>query len=78
MKTEAGDVLGAHEYELDEYGDQSVYSSIQLYNDDAVNPCMESSYRFIRHVMQEVKAMHADINPLRTYHFGGDEVASGE
>ena len=78
MKREAGDLQGAHEYELDEEGDPSLYWSVQLYNDDAVNPCMESSYRFIHHVMKEVKKMHEGVNPLRTYHFGGDEVAKGE
>ena len=78
MKTEYGDLQGAHEYELDEMGDPSLYWSVQLYDDDAINPCLESSYRFIRHVMQEVKKMHEGVNPLKTYHFGGDEVASGE
>ena len=78
MKTEYGDLQGAHEYELDEMGDPSLYWSVQLYDDDAINPCLESSYRFIRHVMQEVKKMHEGVNPLETYHFGGDEVASGE
>ncbi|XP_070178425.1 beta-hexosaminidase-like [Littorina saxatilis] len=77
LKTEAGDMQGAHEYELDEMGDPSEYSSVQLFNDDAVNPCMDSSYRFIRHVMRGVKQMHAGVNPLNIYHFGGDEVAEG-
>ncbi|KAL8595484.1 hypothetical protein ACOMHN_000693 [Nucella lapillus] len=77
MKMEAGDPIGAHEYALDEEGDPSQYSSVQMYNDNAVNPCLESSYRFIRHVLLEVKKMHHSVNPLKVYHFGGDEVASG-
>nr|KAG5707256.1 hypothetical protein BaRGS_000030 [Batillaria attramentaria] len=77
LKTEAGDEQAAHEYALDEEGDQSLYSSVQFYDDDAVNPCMNSTFAFIRHVMTEVRKMHDGVNPLKTYHFGGDEVAAG-
>ena len=33
--------------------------------------------RFMRHLVREVKKMHADTQPLKVFHFGGDEVARG-
>ncbi|XP_076439193.1 uncharacterized protein LOC143278061 [Babylonia areolata] len=76
-KTDAGDPDGAREFELDEMGDPSIYSSVQLFDDNAVNPCLNSTYRFIGHVMRAVRDLHQGVNPLRVYHFGGDEVAHG-
>lgn len=38
---------------------------------------MESTYTFIRKVLTTVQALHKDIQPLRTFHFGGDEVPKG-
>ena len=44
--------------------------------DNAINPCLESSYTFVDHVIKAVTEMHRDIQPLKVFHFGGDEVAS--
>lgn len=74
---EADDVTSANQFALDELGDQSLYSSIQFFDDNAVNPCLNSTYTFIEHVMRQLQMMHNGINPLKTYHFGGDEVPSG-
>ncbi|XP_050411821.1 uncharacterized protein LOC126826788 [Patella vulgata] len=57
--------------------DKSHYMSVQNFNDNAINPCIETTYNFVRYVAQQVKAMHDNINPLKVFHFGGDEVASG-
>jgi len=62
------------EYLLNEFEDRSVYQSIQMYNNNTLNPCLESTYTFAKHVMKEMVKMHRDIQPLKTYHFGGDEV----
>ena len=51
--------------------------SIQRFTDNAVNPCLESTYKFIGHVMTAVKGLHDRIQPLSVYHVGGDEVAAG-
>ena len=36
-----------------------------------------SALRFMRHVVREVKKMHEVAQPLKVFHFGGDEVAHG-
>ncbi len=76
--TEAGDEEGANEYRLDEVGDESEYRSIQNFNDNVINVCLESSYRFLDLVIDEVEAMHRAAGaPLNTVHIGGDEVPAG-
>jgi len=66
----------AEEFLLHDLQDTSVYSSVQYYNDNTINVCMESSYRFIKTVMEEVKAIHQAANhPLTRYHIGADETA---
>jgi len=42
-----------------------------------VNPCIDSTYTFIDHVITQLKQMHDGIQPLSVYHVGGDEVARG-
>lgn len=73
----AGNMTNANEYLLSEIDDPSQYLSVQWFNDNAINPCMESSYRFINHLIKQFKQLHQDIEPLSIYHFGGDEVAHG-
>ncbi|WOH37761.1 family 20 glycosylhydrolase [Thalassotalea fonticola] len=71
-----GDEKGAKQYLLHDKNDATVYSSIQYYNDNTINACMESSYDFVAKVMDEVKAMHSDAgHPLTRYHIGADETA---
>ena len=66
----------ALEYLLEDFDDKTQYSSVQYYNDNTINVCMESSYHFVRKVMKEVKAMHAEAGqPLTRYHIGADETA---
>lgn len=48
--------------------------SVQMFAENAMNPGLESTYKFVRKVVMEVKKMHEDISPLRLFHFGGDEV----
>ncbi len=67
----------AEEFLLSDLDDESVYASVQNWYDGAINPCIDSTYHFISHIIRETKAMHADIQPLRVFNFGGDEVPGG-
>ena len=67
----------AEEFRLIDPDDTSFYISVQQWLDNAINPCIESTYNFIAKVVDTVVDLHKDIQPLKVYHFGGDEVANG-
>lgn len=67
----------AQDYLLTDPDDNSVYESVQMYSDNAANPCVPGTARFVARMIDALIEMHKDIQPLRTYHFGGDEVGSG-
>lgn len=70
------DMAKAEQYLLHDPLDKTVYSSVQYYNDNTINVCLESSYDFISKVMDEVKNIHAQAeHPLTRYHIGADETA---
>ncbi|KAL4225883.1 hypothetical protein ACF0H5_013871 [Mactra antiquata] len=48
--------------------------SVQMFSENAMNPGVESTYKFVEKVALELKEMHKDIMPLEIFHFGGDEV----
>ncbi|XP_064604259.1 chitobiase-like isoform X2 [Liolophura sinensis] len=48
--------------------------SVQKYVNNAIDPGLESTYAFVRKVISELISLHANISPLRSFHFGGDEV----
>ena len=63
-------------YRLVEPEDRTRYSSVQNYTDNTLNVCLESTYRFLDKVLDEVSALHAAAGtPLKTYHIGADETA---
>ncbi|GFR92558.1 beta-hexosaminidase [Elysia marginata] len=63
---------------LTEPGDPSKYLSVQMFNDNAINPCLQSVWNFVEVVMDELIRLHSDAgHPLETFHFGGDEVTRG-
>ncbi|XP_046346570.2 uncharacterized protein LOC124127161 [Haliotis rufescens] len=64
----------ADDFLLTDADDNLDFLSVQMFDDNMVNPCLDSTYRFIRHVLQEVQRMRRDIDPMRTYHFVGGEV----
>ncbi len=71
-----GDMAKAEQYLLHDPADKTIYSSVQYYNDNTINVCLESSYVFISKVMDEVKAIHQEAGqPLTRYHIGADETA---
>jgi len=66
----------AQQFLLDDFEDKTQYSSVQYYNDNTINVCLESSYDFVIEVMTQVKKIHADAGqPLTRYHIGADETA---
>lgn len=70
------DVEAAQKYLLTDINDKTEYSSIQRYNDNTINVCMESSYHFIEKVIDEIQAIHAEAkHPLTRFHIGADETA---
>ncbi|MBU2891729.1 carbohydate-binding domain-containing protein [Colwellia sp. D2M02] len=63
-------------YLLTDFDDKTVYSSIQNYNDNTLNICMESTYTFVDRVLEDLKLMHQQAgHPLALYHIGADETA---
>ena len=74
----AGDSAGAGRYLLSEAEDRSVYTSVQDFPDNVMNPALESTYAFIEKVVDELVAAHKGAGvPLRNLHMGGDEVPAG-
>ena len=74
----AGQSEDAEQYRLDEETDQSEYLSIQNFNDNVINVCIESTYNFMELVFDELIEMHRVAGvPLSTIHVGGDEVPHG-
>jgi hexosaminidase len=54
--------------------DTSNHTSVQYYTDNLVNPCIESTYRFLSKVVTEVRAMYDRAGaPLPMVNLGGDE-----
>jgi hexosaminidase len=69
---------GDKTYLLSDPADKSVYLSTQYYSDNALNPCLDSTYAFIAKVMDEVAKMYTAAGAtLTTWHVGGDEVGDG-
>jgi hexosaminidase len=66
----------ASRYRLIDPLDKTVYQSIQYYNDNTLNVCLDSSYTFVEKVIDEMITLHAQAGvPLTRYHIGADETA---
>jgi len=66
----------AEQYRLVEPGDTTQYRSIQNYDDNTLNVCIDQTYRFLGVAVSEIAAMHAKAGaPLKTFHIGADETA---
>lgn len=65
----------ANEFRLLDPTDTSNTTSVQFYDRHSyLNPCLDSSKRFVDKVIGEVAMMHKEAGqPLTTWHFGGDE-----
>lgn len=72
----AGNLAAANEYLLTDPLNESRYSSVQYYDDNTINPCIDSTYNFIAKVLSEVAHYHELAGfPLKRYHIGADETA---
>ncbi|EKE75722.1 family 20 glycosylhydrolase [Gallaecimonas xiamenensis] len=72
----ADNMAGAGQYRLVEPANGSRYQSIQYYDDNTLNPCIDSTYAFTQRVFSAVQAMHQQAGvPLKRYHIGADETA---
>ena len=70
-----GNEAEATKHLLTDLNDKSEYLSVQMFKDNAMNVCMESTYNFVDTVVGNLVALHQDIQPLKKFHFGGDEIA---
>ena len=70
-----GNEAKANQYLLTDFNDKSDYLSVQMFKDNAINVCMESTYNFVDTVVANLVELHQGIQPLETFHFGGDEIA---
>jgi len=74
----AGDTAAASRFRLHDPNDESTYESIQGWDDNVINVCQPSTYRFLTTVVDELQALHETADaPLSTVHVGGDEVPEG-
>jgi hexosaminidase len=68
----------ACEFLLHDPQDDSQYESVQMWKDNVVNVCQESTYTFIGHVISDIQSMYSEAGlELSTMHLGGDEVPEG-
>jgi hexosaminidase len=68
----------AGRYLLTDPLDSSEYRSVQGWNDNVVDVCRESTYRFAEIVIDEIVGIWAEADaPLEAIHIGGDEVPPG-
>jgi hexosaminidase len=68
----------AEEFLLTHPEDRSEYRSVQGWDDNVIDVCMPSTYRFLETVIDEIVGLWAEAGaPLETIHIGGDEVPGG-
>ena len=70
-----GKAQQANEFRLVDPTDTSNTTTVQFYNRlSYLNPCLDSSKRFVNKIIDEIASMHIEAGqPLTTWHFGGDE-----
>lgn len=73
-----GDTAAGKQYLLRDLDDHSVYRSVQHWNDNVIDVALPSAYAFLEKVADEIINMYKEANaPLKSIHFGGDEVPNG-
>ncbi|WP_330960103.1 family 20 glycosylhydrolase [Photobacterium sp. 53610] len=70
-----GNLEEASKYLLTDFSDTTEYLSVQMFTDNAINVCMDSTYNFVDAVVKGLVNLHQGVQPLKTFHFGGDEIA---
>lgn len=72
----AGKQAEAEAYRLIDPADTTKYRSVQHYDDNTLNVCLPSTYRFMDTVVDALAEMHRQAGvPLKTFHLGADETA---
>jgi hexosaminidase len=65
----------AEHFLLYDPNDQSKYSTSQYWNDNIIDPSLPSTYNFIETVISDIVELYKEAGvPLKSIHFGGDEV----
>lgn len=73
-----GNVAEALKYRLIDPQDKSQFRSAQNWNDNIMDVSMPSVYNFVEKVTDELILMYKEAGaPLKTIHYGGDEVPNG-
>lgn len=73
-----GNKAEAERYLLRDLEHKSVYQSVQGFTDNVIDVAMPSTYAFLERVVSDLIGMYQEAGaPLKTIHFGGDEVPSG-
>jgi hexosaminidase len=73
-----GNQAEAERYLLRDLKDQSVYRSVQGWDDNVMDVSLPSTYAFLERVVDDLREMYREAGaPLQTIHFGGDEVPAG-
>ncbi|HUG43770.1 MAG TPA: family 20 glycosylhydrolase, partial [Acidobacteriota bacterium] len=68
----------AERFLLRDLQDESEYRSVQGWDDNVINVCRESTFRFLETVVDDLAAMYQEAGvPLQVVHVGGDEVPEG-
>ena len=70
-----GKIKEAEQFRLFDQLDTTQYKSVQLYSNNAINVCMDSSYNFVDNLITQIQKIHSTIQPLKVIHLGGDEIA---
>lgn len=74
----SGNQIEAKKYLLRDLEDKSIYRSVQGYDDNIINVAIPSVYTFLEKVTDELISMYKEAKaPLKSIHFGGDEVPLG-
>lgn len=69
-----GQGFEANQYLLSDPLDTSQYLSVQFFTDNAINPCLESTYEFVEHIVNSVRHMHHDIQTLKVSYSSFHEI----
>ena len=77
LNSQGSDTRDMKSYLLSDAQTDGDIKSIQNWRGNALNPCMNSTYDFVSKVLDELILMHRNVQDLRTFHIGGDEVAPG-
>jgi hexosaminidase len=65
-------------YTLHDPNDESIYNSVQGYDDNVICPCQESVYQFLEAVVSDLVTIYQEARvKFHTVHTGGDEVPTG-